>query len=303
MYSNAPAPDIPDYSKIFNLNPSTSDIAPSQNAPQFIFSDVVNIPSPQQIKQNIIEPIIDQRMTVYDSLRQGIPATWEKLFLESAPHLSLISDLLQKDEQINGMWYPLKQDLFRAFRYCPLTVPNTNIPYLKVVIIGMDPYPQYLNGNPNYPKAVGMSFSIRPEDKDIPKSLHKIFEEMEQSIPGYRMPRHGDLTDLATQGVLFLNSCLTYSSRANPPHVKTDIWRGFMLNVINIITETCPGAIFVMWGRDAQKLEKDIPPKMMRLNAMHPANRQNAGFLGCGHFRIINETLISRNQTPINWQT
>lgn len=280
--------------------------------PIFSFGDEVvvpqiTIPSPQTIKSKIIEPFIDQGMTVYQSLRQGIPITWERLFNESAPHLKLISDILEEDEKINGMWYPLKQDLFKAFRYCPLTVPGTNIPYVKAVIIGMDPYPQLISYN--RPKAVGMSFSVRRDDEDIPFSLRKIFQELEleYSSEGYRIPSHGDLTDIAVQGVLFLNKCPTFTPKFGPNehiHLKKDFWKGFILNVINMITEICPKAIFVMWGADAQKLDGLIPAKMKRLMAAHPANRNaNGGFLGCGHFKTINETLISTGQTPINWQT
>ena len=302
---------IPDFLK--NINPVSSvDPIPQKDTDQFqfVFEEKVDIPipSPQSIKSKIIEPYIDQRMTMFDSLRMGLPATWERLFNESIPHLKLISDILQKDEMENGTWYPLKQDLFRAFRYCPLTVPGTNIPYLKAVIIGMDPYPQCLDGNVNHPKAVGMSFSIRRDDPVIPVSLRKIFQEMELefSSEGYRIPSHGDLTDIAVQGVLFLNKCPTFTPRFGPNehiHLKKDFWKGFIINVINIITEVCPKAIFVMWGGDAQKLDGLIPAKMKRLVAAHPSNRQNSGFLGCGHFRIINETLISQGERPINWQT
>jgi len=302
---NLPVDNIPEF-----VNPNIPEHLKNtqEDTDLFHFTPQIHIPSPQTIKMNIRMPIVDQRGTVYDSLRQGLPPTWEKVFKDSEPHLGVISEVLQKDEQVNGMWYPRKQDLFRAFYYCPLTVPGTNIPYVKAVIIGMDPYPQYLNGDPTYPKATGMSFSIRPDDKIIPKSLNKIFEEleMEYGSEGYRRPEHGDLSDIAVQGVLFLNYCPTFSPKLQNTklaHVKRDFWKGFMLNVIDAITSVCPNAIFVMWGRDAQNLEAHIPAKMKRLMAMHPANQRNEGFLGCGHFRTINETLKSCGQREIDWQT
>ena len=78
---------------------------------------------------------------------------------------------------------------------------------VKVVIIGQDPYH-------NEKQAHGLSFSVE-EDVALPPSLQNIFKELHNDI-GCDIPKSGNLTKWATQGVLLLNSVLTV--RKNQPN-------------------------------------------------------------------------------------
>src|SRR5690625_3417416 len=89
--------------------------------------------------------------------------------------------------------YPPKAQIFNAFE-------KTSFVNTKVVLLGQDPY-----HGPN--QAMGLSFSVTKGVK-IPPSLKNIFKELKADI-GCSIPKHGDLTAWAEEGVLLLNSVLT----------------------------------------------------------------------------------------------
>lgn len=73
--------------------------------------------------------------------------------------------------------------------------------------------------------------------------------------------------------------------------------------MIKAILETNPNTIFVAWGNNAQKTAKKfVGEKAMILTAAHPSGLSaHRGFFKCQHFPQINELLVSRGQTPIDW--
>ena len=102
-----------------------------------------------------------------------------------------LKDILYKveDQRELHQVFPSKEDVFNAFKYFE---PEDT----KVVIIGQDPYHQPGQAN-------GLAFSVAPGVK-IPPSLRNIFKEM-----GKTNVESGDLTYLAKQGVLLINTTLT----------------------------------------------------------------------------------------------
>ncbi|ELR13309.1 uracilDNA glycosylase, putative, partial [Acanthamoeba castellanii str. Neff] len=96
--------------------------------------------------------------------------------------------------------YPPEESVYSAFNYTPLD-------QVKVVILGQDPY---FNEN----QAHGLSFSVT-RGVAVPPSLKKIYAELERSIPGWRRPNHGCLTEWAQRGVLLLNATYTLLCRTS----------------------------------------------------------------------------------------
>jgi uracil-DNA glycosylase len=89
----------------------------------------------------------------------------------------------------------------------------------------------------------------------------------------------------------------------------TNIWSGFIDKVLNAIANANPTCIFLLWGADAQKLIQGLNQRSVKLLASHPSpfsahrdTKDAPAFMGCNHFRMVNETLIQQGQTPINWQ-
>jgi uracil-DNA glycosylase len=236
---------------------------------------------------------INKDWNIYQISKKFPPNSWEKVFKEAKNELKDVSEILQKDEEKNGEFFPLKSDIFRAFYLTPLT--NT-----KVVIIGQDPYHNnvFLNGK-TLPRAVGMSFSVRRDDA-IPSSLQNIFTELSNTVKGFKPPCSGDLSTWAYQGVLLLNTCLTV--RPGKPGSHGEIWLGFIYRVFKAISEVNPSCIFLLWGKEAQKLKTMIGEKSVILEAAHPSGfSARRGFFGCNHFNEVNKILLKQGKSEIKW--
>ena len=244
------------------------------------------------LKLNIVEKKEDitNEWTVERISKERAPSGWKKVFEDSVYELEDVSEILEEDKKNHGQWYPYNQNLFRAFEMCPLSK-------VKVVIIGQDPY--HNTYKPNLPQAVGMSFSV-PRGCPVPSSLKNIYKEISNTVPEFVMPKHGDLTGWAVQGVLLLNACLTV--RPNSPGSHKQIWMGLVKKVITAILDTNKNAIFVLWGNNAKKLTKFLGQRATILEAAHPSGLSaHRGFFGCNHFVEINKILEETGQKQIDW--
>lgn len=221
------------------------------------------------------------------------PSGWKTIFEEEdvKSELKDIAETLKFLEAKGERWFPPKKDLFRAFHLTPLRE-------VKVVIVGQDPYAQY--GSDSLPRPTGLSFSVRKTDT-IPASLHNIFHELTDEYPEMKVPQHGCLESWALQGVLLLNSSLTVRVDDSGSHRKT--WDGFIAYIIQRINKINPKCIYVLWGRESQRLKQYIGTKPIILEAAHPSSRNTNGkFLGNGHFKKINELLKANGSKEINWE-
>ena len=243
---------------------------------------------------NIIKEPIDQSWSIQRITTERPPRTWEHVFEDAKYELRDVSSILDEQEKSFGSYYPLKKDIFAAFNYTPLS-------NVKVVILGQDPYHQSipLNGV-SAPRAIGFSFSVRQEDS-IPSSLNNIYTELSNTIRGFVKSDHGDLREWAKQGVLLLNTCLTV--RPNQAGSHGDIWLGFINKVFKAISIVNPYCIYMLWGREAQKVRSMIGDRSIVLEAAHPSGfSARRGFFGCNHFNLANEALIKQGKTCINWK-
>lgn len=183
--------------------------------------------------------------------------------------------------------FPNKSKLFSAFNTC---LPNQ----VKVVILGQDPYHGIQQAN-------GLSFSVN-QGQRIPPSLRNIFKELQQDIPGFQMPHHGDLTAWAKQGVLLINSVLTVKAHEAGSH-KNMGWEYFTDAVIHTLSEERSQIVFLLWGQYAiDKAQLINQNKHLVLTAAHPSPLARGAFFGCKHFSQTNVYLQQNHQMPIDWQ-
>ena len=200
-------------------------------------------------------------------------------FLQIATHV--------KTEKATGATvYPPGSLLFNAFNHTPFA-------NVKVVILGQDPY-----HGPG--QAHGLSFSV-PDGMAPPPSLVNIYKELHKDI-GMPIPKTGNLTSWAQQGVLLLNAVLTV--RANEPasHAKIG-WMDFTDAVIRKISDEKKGVVFLLWGKFAQEKQVLIDEtKHYVLKAAHPSPfSADKGFFGCKHFSKTNELLTMQGLKAIDW--
>lgn len=269
-------------------------IAPSSTTLNSVTASCAPLPGPevvykQLVSNNVVLTLTTDQEFSSDLYVQGTtqpPIGWETCFNKAGPSLwEIWGNLKDKDNYL-----PRPEDVFRAFR---MIRPEE----IKVVIFGQDPYHQVINGNP---RATGLAFSQHRWD-GVSVSLNNIYKEIKNSYPDFVIPKHGDLSDWCKQGVMLLNTCLTVTQDKAGSHGK--IWFGFINLVIQYITEKSPNTVFVMWGNSAQKLSEMISTKNLQLTAAHPSGfSAHRGFFGCDFARKINDYLVSKNITPINWQ-
>lgn len=193
-----------------------------------------------------------------------------------------------REEYSRGAVFPPADDIFNALHFTPLSE-------VKVLILGQDPYH-------NYHQAHGLSFSVLPDQTEIPPSLQNIYKELQTDL-GCRIPNNGYLKKWADQGVLLLNTVLTVRAHQANSHQGKG-WEQFTDAIIRAVNEQDRPIVYMLWGKPAQgKIPMLDNPRHLILTAPHPSPLSAyRGFFGCKHFSRANEFLQSNGVEPIDWQ-
>ena len=132
-------------------------------------------------------------------------------------------------------------------------------------------------------------------------SLKNIFKEIEQDL-GTTMPKSGDLTRWAEQGVLLLNATLTVRAHQAGSH-QGHGWEEFTDAVIRRLATERDGLVFILWGSYAQKKGAFIDrSRHLVLQSAHPSPLSAyRGFFGNHHFSLTNDYLARQGKKPIEW--
>ena len=192
-----------------------------------------------------------------------------------------------KNEYSTQTIYPEMGNIFNALKYTPYED-------VKAVILGQDPY-----HGPN--QAHGLCFSVQKGVK-APPSLQNMFKELNSDL-GIPIPKSGELTSWARQGVLLLNTVLTVRAGQANSH-KGMGWEIFTDRVIELLNMREKPIIFLLWGGPAKTKTKLITnPNHHILSTVHPSplSAYN-GFFGCKHFSKVNEILRSMGEKEIDWR-
>ena len=192
-----------------------------------------------------------------------------------------------KEEYSHHIVYPDMYDIFNCFKLTPFEE-------VKAVILGQDPYH-------NEGQAHGLCFSVQ-EGTEPPPSLVNIFKELKDDV-GCTIPKSGDLTKWAKEGVLLLNTALTVRAHRANSH-KDCGWTWFTDSVIKILSDRRDNLVFILWGANARSKKPLIDrSRHLVLECAHPSPLSAFnGFFGCRHFSKTNEYLVSHGKTAINWQ-
>lgn len=190
---------------------------------------------------------------------------------------------------------PPQDNVFRAFQ---LTPPES----IRCVICGQDPYPTIGH-------AMGLSFSVEPSVRPLPRSLKNIFKELNDDL-GLPIPDSGDLTKWAAQGVLLLNTVLTVEAGSANSH-KNIGWKPFTTEVLKAVSDLPQPIVFIQWGKPAIEMTPagaEARQDRFFVRSTHPsplsASRPAKGlqpFLGSRPFSTTNSALIQMGQAPIDW--
>ncbi|MDG4763734.1 uracil-DNA glycosylase [Solwaraspora sp. WMMD406] len=219
-------------------------------------------------------------------LPELLPPAWAA---ELAPHLdaartAALGEFVAREYATQSV-FPPQEDLFTAYRLCP---PDQ----CRVLILGQDPYHRV-------GQAHGLSFSVR-DGVSIPPSLRNVFKELSADVD-VPMPRSGDLTGWAAQGVLLLNAVLTVRQGKPNSHAGAG-WEEFTDATIRALDARDQRIVFLLWGGYARRKRELIGnPSHVVLEAGHPSPMNPRGFLGSLPFSATNKALADAGLPTIDW--
>jgi len=191
------------------------------------------------------------------------------------------------DERARAAVYPAAEDVFAALH-------TTSYASTRVVILGQDPY-----HGPG--QAHGLCFSVQ-RGIAMPPSLVNIHRELHDDL-GLPIPRHGNLSDWASQGVLLLNTCLTVRAGQAGSH-RGKGWEQFTDRVITTVSAKEHPVVFILWGSfaRAKKSLLDLGRHTV-IESAHPSPLSaHNGFFGSRPFSRTNAALEAAGLPPIDWR-
>ena len=210
------------------------------------------------------------------SLVDLIPQSWRS-HLEGFEELLIHIEARIENEIGRGKRIlPEKSKVFAALAMPPELV--------KVVIVGQDPYPDHRF-------AIGRSFAVPKESKELPASLKNIFREKVEDVGG-ELPTP-DLMEWERQGVMLLNRTLTINAGESNSHQSFG-WAQITNRICEISATS--GAAAILWGKNAGELSHLFLERA--ITGVHPSPLSaHRGFFGSRPFSRVNQML----NTPIDW--
>jgi uracil-DNA glycosylase len=220
-------------------------------------------------------------------LSELVEPGWATALEPVAEQVSKMGEFLRAEIAAGRKYLPAGQNVLRAF-----TFPFEQV---RVLIVGQDPYP-----TPGH--AVGLSFSVAPEVRPLPRSLSNIFDEYSTDL-GHPAPSCGDLTPWAQRGVLLLNRVLTVRP-SNPASHRGKGWEAVTECAIRALVGRSQPMVAILWGRDASTLKPVLAEgNCVAIESPHPSPLSaSRGFFGSRPFSRANELLAGMGADPIDWR-
>nr|WP_268236074.1 uracil-DNA glycosylase [Isoptericola cucumis] len=218
-------------------------------------------------------------------LDQVMAPDWAEVLAPVEPQIHAMGDFLRAEVAAGRTYLPEGRDVFAAFAR-----PMADV---RVLVVGQDPYP-----TPGHP--MGLSFSVQPHVRPVPKSLVNIYTELADDV-GAPPPPNGDLRPWADQGVMLLNRVLTVRPGAPASH-RGKGWEQVTEAAIKALVARGGPLVALLWGRDAASLEPwlgDVPS----VQSPHPSPLSAyRGFFGSRPFSRVNALLESQGAAPVDWR-
>jgi uracil-DNA glycosylase len=217
-------------------------------------------------------------------LNEVVEAGWAAALEPVAGQITAMGEFLRAEVAAGRRYLPSGPNVLRAF-----TQPFDAV---RVLIIGQDPYP-----TPGH--AVGLSFSVAPDVKPLPRSLQNIFRELGADL-GCPTPLVGDLSPWAERGVLLLNRVLTVAPGAPASH-RGKGWELVTDQAVRALVARDRPLVALLWGRDASTVTP-LLGSTPRIESAHPSPMSaDRGFFGSRPFSRVNALLADAGAEPIDW--
>jgi uracil-DNA glycosylase len=218
-------------------------------------------------------------------LQDIVEAGWAEALEPVAPQVAAMGEFLRAEIAAGRTYLPAGEHVLRAFKQ-----PFHDV---RVLIVGQDPYP-----TPGH--AVGLSFSVAPDVRPIPKSLVNIYKEYADDL-GHPLPSNGDLTPWADQGVLLLNRALTVQPGKSNSHQGKG-WEAVTEQAIKALAARPEPMVAILWGRNARNL-RPMLGEVPCIESAHPSPLSaHNGFFGSRPFSRANQLLEQQGAAPVDWK-
>jgi len=219
-------------------------------------------------------------------LPELVESGWATALAPVTEQVATLGQFLRDETSAGRGYLPEGPNILRAFSF-----PFDSV---RVLIVGQDPYP-----TPGH--AMGLSFSVAPQVRPLPRSLANIFTEYTADL-GYPKPSNGDLTGWAQRGVLLLNRVLTVQP-GNPASHRGKGWEAVTECAIRALTERNQPMVAILWGRDAGTLKPMLGDHCVVIESPHPSPLSaSRGFFGSRPFSRANQLLAKLGAEPIDWR-
>jgi uracil-DNA glycosylase len=218
------------------------------------------------------------------ALDELVAPDWAAALGGASATLAGLGDFLRAEVAAGRGYLPPGDVILRAF-----SQPLADV---RVLIVGQDPYPTVGH-------AVGLSFSVAPDVRPIPKSLANIFRELQSDL-GVPAPATGDLGLWAQRGVLLLNRVLTVQPGVPAAH-RGRGWEAVTDMAVAALAARGTPLVSILWGREAAALQGRLDRYPVIASA-HPSPLSAArGFFGSRPFSRANLALSGQGAPPIDW--
>ena len=218
-------------------------------------------------------------------LEEIIDPGWAEVLEPVAGRIAEAGDFLRAEIAAGRSYLPAGDLVLRAFKQ-----PFADV---RVLIVGQDPYP-----TPGHP--VGLSFSVAPSVRPIPRSLVNIFREYSADL-GFPAPSTGDLTPWTERGVLLLNRVLTVQP-GKPGSHRGKGWESVTEQAIRALAGRSAPMVAILWGRDARNLAPLLEGVPL-VESPHPSPMSaDQGFFGSRPFSRASELLVGHGGDEIDWK-
>ncbi len=220
-------------------------------------------------------------------LTELVDPGWARALEPVSDRVSEMGEFLRAEIAAGRRYLPAGPNVLRAFGF-----PFDDV---RVLIVGQDPYP-----TPGH--AVGLSFSVAPDVRPVPRSLANIFTEYSADL-GYPQPANGDLTPWSQRGVMLLNRVLTVRPGAPASH-RGQGWEAVTECAIRALAARDQPMVAILWGRDAATLKPMLTEGgCATIESPHPSPLSaNRGFFGSRPFSRANEMLAGMGADPVDWR-
>lgn len=204
-----------------------------------------------------------------------------------------INELNKVVAKINNVYHispvvPEYKDVFKAFTLCSKHD-------CKVIFLAQDPYPQK-----------GVATGIAFGNKNNTTKLSPSLEVIKEAVINYEIshpPIKFDITleSWARQGILMLNSALTCEMNKVGSHVM--LWRPFVSKLLQNLSNSMPGLIYVLFGEQAQTFEPYINKNLNNIIKIHHPAYYSRTHTKMPHwlFTEINNLVKDGYGTSIKW--